>query len=176
MRKFLAVLTLSILPATLFGADKNTTATAPSACGLNQPHFSAAKGKLSPEVKPDAGTALVYVFSQLNDRGVTIGCQVTSRIGLDGKWVGANCGTSYLLTNVAPGEHHLCADWQTSFPGMHINPALHSLNAEAGKTYYFRARILLAEGISVINLDSVDQDEAKSLIQTYPASVSKPKS
>ena len=44
MRKFLAVLTLSILPATLFGADKNTTATAQSACGVNQPHFSAAKG------------------------------------------------------------------------------------------------------------------------------------
>ena len=35
-------------------------------------------------------------------------------VGVDGVWVGPTHGDSYLYFAVAPGEHHLCASWQSA--------------------------------------------------------------
>jgi hypothetical protein len=40
-------------------------------------------------------------------------CHVTVRIGLDGTWAEASHGKSYFAFSVTPGEHHLCANWQS---------------------------------------------------------------
>ena len=37
----------------------------------------------------------------------------TTRVGLDGIWVGANHGKSYFFVLVNPGDHHLCVAQQT---------------------------------------------------------------
>jgi len=39
--------------------------------------------------------------------------QPTTRAGVDGEWVGVAEGFSYFIFSVYPGEHHLCASWQT---------------------------------------------------------------
>jgi len=41
------------------------------------------------------------------------GCRYTiTRIGVDGKWIGATCVGGYLVAELPPGAHHLCANHQ----------------------------------------------------------------
>jgi hypothetical protein len=44
--------------------------------------------------------------------------------------------------------------------------ALRRLNAQPGKTYYFRAQVLRSEGSGITLLDTVDEDQAQFLLQT----------
>jgi hypothetical protein len=55
------------------------------------------------------------------------------------------------------------------------HPALDSFEAEAGKTYYFRARAVYLKGVTTIDLDPINSDEGQSLIASSAASISKPK-
>jgi hypothetical protein len=58
---------------------------------------------------------------------------------LDGSWIGANYGTSYLFFSVAPGEHRLCC---------------------------FRTRIVLAFGFYAVEFEAVNSGEARLLLET----------
>jgi hypothetical protein len=70
---------------------------------------------------------------------------VTTRVGLDGAWVGANRGNSYFVFLVEPGKHHLCADWLNAKSPGHMSGtsyanrlvSLAEFTAEVGKEYYF---------------------------------------
>jgi hypothetical protein len=64
----------------------------------------------------------------------------TVKVGVDGAWVGANKGDSYVFTSVAPGEHHMCVNWQSGILTPSGLFAMANFTAETGKTYYFRAR------------------------------------
>jgi hypothetical protein len=75
----------------------------------------------SPNVTPEPGKALVYV---IEDQQFKAAKDVIVRIGLDGAWVGATRGDSYLSFPVELGEHHLCAN---------IMPGLLSLIGPAGR-------------------------------------------
>lgn len=44
--------------------------------------------------------------------------------------------------------------------------ALRRLNAQPGKTYYFRAQVLRSEGSGITLLDTVDEEQAQFLLQT----------
>ena len=44
-----------------------------------------------------------------------IGGCLTTKVALDGAWIGANHSNSYLAFAVAPGERHLCVNWQSHF-------------------------------------------------------------
>lgn len=101
----------------------------------------------------------------------------TARIGIDGTWVGANKKNSYFSAQVNPGEHHLCLAVQSAFSRFAPQVIeLAHLNAEAGKTYYYRSRIIDSEhGPEYLVFDPVDSDEAKYLIASYPQSTSRPK-
>lgn len=177
LRVIAALSYLSI--STASGLSQTARAAASVACGPDDIKFDAHQSDQHSSLSPRDGESAVYVFSMLNSTGMP-GCEVVSRIGLDGKWIGANCGASYLFTNVSAGEHHLCADWQPSLfirgPfGSRPLPFLTSFNAQAGKSYYFLARILYAKGISEIALDPVSGDEGQLLIANSPMSISKPK-
>ena len=65
---------------------------------------------------------------------------------MDGAWVGANNGNSYFALTVDPGEHHLCASWQSSVSRAKKNIDVGSFTAEAGKVYYFAANISMTGG------------------------------
>jgi hypothetical protein len=90
------------------------------------------------------------------------------KVGLDGAWVGANHGTSYLSFPVEPGEHHLCAEWQLGEAPSSIRytVSLTSLRAEPGQTYYIRARFLLR----VMDFEKIDPDQGRLFVGTSPLS------
>ena len=174
---------IAVLGALSIAAGAQTTDNrqpSPSSCGNEKVRFTAEKSGQHPSPSPRDGQAAVYIFSKLNYGGILVGCQVVSRIAIDGNWVGANCATSYLVANVPPGEHHLCADWQPSYQtkapfGDRPLPALASFFSEAGKTYYYLARVTYEKGISDIALEPVDPDEGKQLITATFASESRRK-
>lgn len=101
------------------------------------------------ETEVDPGKALIYL---IEEQKLRVFRDVTVRVGLDGKWVGAIRGTSYLSFAVEPGEHHLCVDFPSEFlePGRLVS--LYGFTAQAGKTYYFRARTGNRD-IAVLDLD-----------------------
>jgi hypothetical protein len=116
--------------------------------------------------------ALVY-FIQDTGKWPTL-AYPTTKIGIDGKWVGANKKNSYFAVSLGPGEHHLCAVIQSSFASS--DPEFAHLTAEAGKTYYFRTRIFFAEKTAeYFSLVPADVDEAKYLIESFPLATAQPR-
>ncbi len=144
----------------------------PVACGQGDVSF---KVKLDDTqntlAQPEAGKALVYF---IQEKGMPFGPLVT-RIGLDGAWVGAGKNSSYFSVSVEPGEHHVCASVQSvqSYLG-HPVGFLH-FKAEAGKVYYFNARVISGESTAYLFFGAEDSDQAKYQIATFPLSVSSPK-
>ena len=127
----------------------------------------------------DPGKALVYVIEVFRKPPGELG-NPTIRVGLDGTWIGANQGTSYLSFAVDPGEHHLCTNWQSMWKRLSDQHSLTSFSAEAGKTYFFRVQTHVeSEGrdsqVWYIDLQPVNPDEGKYLVATAPLSVSQQK-
>ena len=145
-----------------------------AACGPAKIQFDVKADKyVAPPPQVPAGKALVYLFEnipRLPLHGATV------RVGVDGKWVGATEGETYLTFLVDPGVHHLCV-WSkaNSWNPMEDGIALHGLNAEPGKTYYFRTRISQSKDSATTLLDAVDDDEAQLLLQTSAHATSHPK-
>jgi hypothetical protein len=144
-----------------------------AACGASDVEFdvkSDYQGKHLPEVA--AGKAVVYF---VQTQRIAVINHITAKIGLDGAWVGANQGDSYFFATVDPGEHHLCASWQSDFAKQR-EVSLNNLTAESGKTYYFLVRIT-GDGRAVDSFDLVklNSDEAQLLIARSPYSVSRAK-
>src|ERR1022692_4903336 len=87
----------------------------------------------------------------------------TVRVSLDGSWVGANRGASYFFFPVEPGEHHLCADWQSAPPSVVGRKlALSNLGAEPGQTYYLRARFV--EGARIYQHPQTNSETVFALV------------
>jgi hypothetical protein len=135
---------------------------------------------------PEPGKALVFFLQ--DDFNFKSSPRPTTRFGIDGNWVGATHANSYFFTYVDPGEHHICASWEPmiklSSPAMRTIAAAHMI-AEAGKSYYFRARDvtktqnpfgsgdIISEAEVV--LKPLDSDEAQVLMNTFSFSSSNPK-
>jgi hypothetical protein len=146
-------------------------------CGPNEVEFNVKKDKNKhPAPQPEAGKALVYVIDKVKlDPGLVL-ATVTLRIGLDGSWVGANQGDSDFYFPVDPGEHHICAQWQSTFGRLSKLASAASLTAEAGQVYYFRA---IADARShdqgAVWLEALDPAEALLLTSSSAYSTSHPK-
>jgi hypothetical protein len=158
-------LVLLCLATTAFAQDH--IGAAPAACGDLSVSMAVNLDNSAQHAiqQPEPGKALVY-FIQDTGRGSTL-AYPTTKIGIDGKWVGANKKSSYFAVAVEPGERHLCAMVQSSFVGGGMEFA--HLTAEAGKTYFFRTRIFFAEKTAeYFSLVPADIDEAKYLIESSP--------
>lgn len=121
---------------------------------------------------PEPGKAQVYFIQDTGVR-VTFGVYPTTLIGMDGAWVGAYKNDSFFFVAVDPGEHHFCSNLDSISTG-HQRQLVH-FTAEPGKTYYFRTRLLLAQGLIYPELSPIDSDEGRYLVASYPLSVSHPK-
>ena len=173
-----SILLLLLSTASSF-AQNDSTSAAESACGPRGAQFIL---KLSSDdqhatVQPDPGKALVYVIEDQKFKTVR---DVTARVGVDGAWVGANRGNSYLFFSVESGEHHLCADWISNYLPHGRLVSLNSFTAEPGKIYYFRVRTTSSPSGSAfasatLDLDLVNGDEGKLLVASSSLSVSQPK-
>lgn len=153
-------------------------AAAEAACGPAEIQFDAhiaSDPTASSVAQSEPGKSLVYVI-EVFDRAVNRIGRPTLRIGLDGKWVGADKADSYLSFSVDPGEHHLCTRWQSHLKQFSDKVAFASLTVDPGKVYYFRARILEGSGSNFsLDFSPVNEDEGKYLVASSVPSVSHPK-
>jgi hypothetical protein len=148
-----------------------------AACGPLGVKFDTATSNAQPPAQPDPGKALVYVAEDFTTVGPSIGSP-RIKVGLDGAWMGATHGKSYLFFQVDPGEHHLCIKWQSSLERFSKLASFARLTAEAGKTYYFRSRIAFSgqsAATEYLDLDALDPDEGQYLVATSPLMTSQPK-
>jgi hypothetical protein len=180
MKTALAVI-LFLVGLSAAAQGESPVATAEAACGPSDVEFRIKTETGQHAVaQPDPGKALVYVILDQKFQAIRA---VTARVAMDGTWVGANRGNSYLFLSTEPGEHHLCTDWVSDFlPGGRL-VSLGNFTAEAGKVYYFRARttggpssyLKDSDRSASIDLEPVNSDEGKLLVALYPWSDSQPK-
>lgn len=156
-------------------------------CGPANIKFDVSTKKAQPPaVVPDAGKAFVYFLQ--DDLKYNSSPRPTTRFGVDGAWVGATHANSYFYVAVDPGEHHLCANWQSdttglSWVGSKRSTAAAAFTAEAGKSYYFRAQDIARRNDPSgpiitepeVRLAALDADEAQVLVNSFSLSSSHPK-
>src|SRR6185437_4987705 len=154
-------------------------------CGPASVKFDVSTTKQLPAAPAvQSGRALVYFLQ--DDLKYDTEPRPTTRFGIDGTWVGATHANSYFYVFVDPGEHHLCANWQSARTGLSwIGPkrstAAAHFTADAGKTYYFRARdiVKMDDNKSVsepqVLLSPLDSDEARAIMQSFSFSISHPR-
>lgn len=124
--------------------------------------------------QPVAGKALVYFLQ--DDTNYVSRPRPTTRLAMDGAWVGATHSDSYFYFSVNPGEHHLCAGWQAGGLQPVSGVAAAHFTAVAGHVYYFRVQNgSLPDHSTTIEFGRVDSDEAQLLINRYAFSISSAK-
>ena len=159
----------------LFPQDDAATARAAAGCGPEQVNFEVkADKKQHPAPQPEAGQGLVYVFADVpgtNYGGIAVHT-VTTRVGLDGTWVGANNNHSYFFFAVSPGDHRLCTNWQSSLASRSKVAQAITLTAEAGKVYYFRIKMVFPENRVIMKLEPLDPAEGQLLVASSSLSTS----
>lgn len=142
MRKIMWIVLLWASP--VMGQSAPVDLRGAAGCGPLKEQYRVKVDKTKHAVmQPEAGKALVYVIVEEYPRPQdwTYVGNITTRVGLDGNWVGANYGESYVSFAVEPGEHHLCADWQSVLKSRQRLSDAMDLAAEAGKTYFYRAKL-----------------------------------
>jgi hypothetical protein len=166
---FLAPL-LTILSLTSAAFAQTELAGAPG-CGTETTQFDVKTDKAQHPAQADTAKALVYVIEDDSDFGSFP--KPTTRMGLDGAWVGATHGNSYFYASVDPGVHHLCANWQSSvLLGKGRKTAAFHFTAEAGGVYYFEVKntYWLDHGNGSMSLEPVDSDQGQLLVNQFAPS------
>jgi hypothetical protein len=171
-----AAIVAILFAASAFAQENPALARAQAACGPLGVNFDTETSTAQPPAQPDPGKALVYVAEDFPQVQASIGSP-RIKVGLDGRWMGATHGKSYLFFSVDPGEHHLCIKWQSSLERFSKLASFARVIAEPGKTYYFRARITFSSqwGNEYLDLDTIDPDEGQYLVASSRLSTSHPK-
>jgi len=178
MKSMLVMSLLAMLAVPVHAQDQATAARTAAGCGADNVEFDVKTDKSQhSQGQVPAGKALVYVFEVERTDAVAfkIGA-VTIRIGLDGQWVGANHGDTYFYFPVDPGDHSLCANWQSSFRRFSKLSSAVSLTADAGQVYYFLTKVdERSHDTPAVWMEAVDPAEAKLLIASASLSNFHPK-
>jgi hypothetical protein len=161
----------------------------PDSCGNDKIQFDVKSDKKhAPPAPPADGMAMIVFVETIHETGSCFLCgKPTTRVGVDGKWVGANKGDSYFTVSVAPGEHHICTDWQSDFAKLRAMVGLTKFNAEAGKVYYYETKATMEQrnkgggteqmiGASDRDLDfkAIDEEEGKYRVKASVYSIATP--
>lgn len=161
-----------MLVAILFVAASSVSANAETAampataaCGSPNVKFKVSTADASAPAPAAEGQQALFYFIE-DDKHFASVPKPTTREAVDGNWVGAMHGDSYFAVSVAPGEHHLCANWQRGvvlFQGKQQS-VLH-VTAESGQKYFFRVASSWRSGDAAdLQLEPLDSDEAQLLI------------
>jgi hypothetical protein len=144
----------------------------PASCGNPDARFKVTADAPGPLPQTASREAQLIFLETVDAQGPFVGTGVIARIGIDGSWIGAAKGNSYLAYSVAPGEHHLCANWPGGDDPEWQRTAVTSVNLEQGKVYYFRIRIAQKQYFvgstihttdHVLDLIPLNEDEGKYL-------------
>ena len=173
MRMILAILLFSV-PAFAQNAPPAPVA-AGAVCGnLTNAMFDVRTDNGEHAAQPVAGKALVYFLQ--DDTNYISRPRPTTRLAMDGAWLGATHSDSYFYFSVEPGEHHLCAIWQAGGFDPSSGAAAAHFTAVAGQIYYFRVQNgSLQDGTKTIEFGPLDSDEGQLLINRYAFSSSSAK-
>jgi hypothetical protein len=172
MKAFLLAFALLAFPA--FAQNPPSASNPPNplgapGCGEPNAKFDVKTEKTQrPVVQPQTGKALVFFLE--DDAAFGSSPKPTTRAGIDGKWVGATHGNSYFFVPVDPGEHHLCASWQSAaIIGQGKKTAAAHFTAEDGGVYYWRVRNTWSHdvGVADITLRELDTDEGALLASHF---------
>jgi hypothetical protein len=177
MKTLLAILLLvsSVLAqdGSINGKARAEISNATAACGPEETHFELkTSGAEHSIAQPEPGKALFYVIGyDGSPNPLCKGCEIVARVGLNGDWIGAVNGNSFVSSSVAPGEHHLCTQWQSRFSSRSKYLALANFTAEAGKTYYFRMRLIRQgqQAPPFLDLEQINSDQGKYMVLTSRA-------
>jgi hypothetical protein len=121
---------------------------------------------------PAPGKAELIFIEDADFRQSCFLCSIATRVGIDGRWVGANQGNSYFAIAVAPGEHHICTDWQSTDPDLKSKTGLGEIKAEAGQVYFYRVRITrIGFGLELV---PVDRQEGSFRLRSASLSIATP--
>lgn len=167
-------LALLLLGAPLLAQTEMSSAmTGLQACGDAASKFDVKNVHNHGPIQPVDGMAVVVVVE--DDSAFQSIPKPTTRVGLDGQWIGATHGDSYTTFLVSPGEHHICASWQpqaalglagaTYLRKMSRRSSVQSLNAQAGGVYYFQIKNVFfttpTSDVVEIHLDPIDSGEGQ---------------
>jgi hypothetical protein len=138
-------------------------------CGPNEIQFDTKTDKTQhPQALPDPTKAAIYVFSERFFSAPIV------RVGMDGKWMGANRDESYFFFTAEPGEHRLCWDMQKGQETLTAQGAATTFTAEAGKTYFFRTTISDSTGLGANwQFARIDGAAGMFLVSSWPLSSSR---
>ncbi len=177
MRKLMWLLVFC-LPTVLIAQDQKAAAREAAGCGPAETQFNVKTDKNQhPMAEPPSDKALIYIFEdEKRDDKVFQLASVTMRVGLDGKWVGANHGRSYFSFVAQPGEHHLCTDWQSSFKRYSRLGSALTVSLEPGKAYFFRVQVeYLPDRPAAVKLEQLDSAQGQFLVSSHALSTAREK-
>jgi hypothetical protein len=131
-----AVLACLLFAFPVLAQDNGAAALAAAGCGATNVEFNVKTDKKQhPLPQPELGKATVLVIANFVN---CVGCE-TLKVGIDGAWVGANRGHSYMFSSVAPGDHRVCVAYQSKIKKVAEMAAAATVTAEAGGVYYLVA-------------------------------------
>ena len=172
MTKTLFLLLLLASPAL---AQDPAAARTAAGCGPSNVDFDVKTDKKPrPLAQPESGKALIYVFEEERTDPVAfkVGA-VTLKVGLDGSWVGATHGSSYVYFSAEPGDHRICSSWQSALPRISKLASAVSLTAEPGQIYYFHAYVdERKEHQLAVYIEPLDPAQAQLLLSSFGLSTS----
>lgn len=92
-----ALVGLLLFASSVFAQNQIPAAVPQSACGRGEVQYDVKRdqGQHIPEADPTK--VLVYIIQDEQTVDPCIQCTITTRIGLDGSWIGANNGGSYFF-------------------------------------------------------------------------------
>jgi hypothetical protein len=167
-----AFVLIVFLAATALAQDRKAVAAAEAACGPQSVNFSVDQNTTDhPVPQPDSGKAIIYI---VQDDEEHIGSALI-KIGMDGAWMGANRGASYLFFPAETGEHHLCVNWQSRVDWRSHFFGMANFIAEPDHVYYFREHILESRAGIYFDFDQINSDQGKYLVALSAHSISHPK-
>jgi hypothetical protein len=175
--KTLALL-LILLASPVFAQQTSDSTNPLWACGPVATKFEVTvtpPADVVPVLVPSEGKALVYVIEDIGPGDYFLVSGAPYRIGLDGAWVGALKGRSFLSLSVSPGERHLCANWQSRRDEYTAFTALANFTAVAGEIYYFRLRFPSSRQVPQLDFEKTNRDEARFLVSFSNLAVFHPK-
>ena len=144
-----------------------------TACGPLDKRFSPHTRREAQPGPSPTDKSRVYVVEDSLPLDEPLNIRPTIRVGLDGAWEGATHGDSYMYFDMPPGEHHLCAAWQSGLITDNQTIALYGFHAEGGQSYFFRVRMRFYGSARYpsddgLLLEPLNPDEAQYLMEQYP--------
>jgi hypothetical protein len=166
----------TLISSTLLGSLAFAQDQGAPGCGEQNIKFAVKSKKEQHNAQPDPGKALLYFLQ--DDSNFNSHPRPTTKIGIDGSWVGAMQSNAYFFVSVDPGVHHLCAAWQTTVgPGSSHKTAAAHFTADPNGVYYFVVKDTWWQdaGASGIALKPLDSDEGQLMANKFSFSTSQPK-